>query len=179
LASAFKNSGAPTDQETKNWRQTIQFNQTPSELHAGGSQEAMKLMLARAAATQQKWEKTMGVPLRSPIFTKHYADVIDKVMDSPGYTQKFMNERSSFGDDNTAVESKGSMTGESEKPITPTRTSTPSGTVPPPPPPRAGTTFKFPNGQTRLYDNERDAALIKAARAHPEIKEVNSDGSLK
>jgi hypothetical protein len=62
--------------------------------------------------------------------------------------------------------------------VTP-KTTSGAGTIPGPPPARPGTTFKFPNGETRLYDNERDAAKIKAARAHPDIKELNPDGSLK
>jgi hypothetical protein len=63
--------------------------------------------------------------------------------------------------------------------VTTPKSSTGPGSIPNAPPVRAGTTFKFPNNTTKLYDNERDKDLIAHLRTKKEIKELNPDGSIK
>jgi hypothetical protein len=117
MANTVKGANAAaTDPEINNWLKNYDLTKPPAGLHKT-NQEGADIMLARAASSQNNWEDAMGRPMDAPIFTKYYADKIDKLMDAPGYTQRFMNEHSRFGDNNTSVESKGSITGPSVPPV--------------------------------------------------------------
>ena len=116
MANTVKGANAAaTDPEINNWRRNYDLTKPPAGLHAG-NQAAVDLMLARAAASQRNWEDVMGRPMDAPIFPRYYADKIDKIMDSPGYTERWMNGHSAFGDNNVSIDSKGSITGPSVPP---------------------------------------------------------------
>jgi hypothetical protein len=147
-------NAAATDPEINNWLKNYDLTKPPAGLHKT-NQEGVQLMLDRAAASQNNWEDTMGRPMDAPIFTRYYADQIDKIMGSPGFTQRYMNVHSRFGENNTSVDSKGSITG----PNTVPSTSAPTGVT-------------FRDKATGKTDTTSDPVKIAKRRASKELEEV-------
>jgi len=59
LAAVFKGTGAPTDQEVKEWRKNFDAAQSPEQMQTVIKQ-AVELMGSRLSALQTKYEQSMG-----------------------------------------------------------------------------------------------------------------------
>ena len=161
MANTVKGANAAaTDPEINNWLNKYDLTKPAAGLHAS-NQEGAHLMLARAAASQNNWEDTMGKPMPAPIFTRYYADKIDKLMDTPGYTQAFMNEHSRFKDDNTSIDSKGSVTG----PNVPPTGSAPAKTAAP-----NSISFRSKSGAVKAFTDPAQIAKLRGDKDFTEIK---------
>jgi hypothetical protein len=78
LASVFKGTGAPTDQEVKQWRSNLNSSQSPEQIKAGLN-TAVELMGGRIQAMTDQYERGLGQPKDFKILSDKSRTILNKI----------------------------------------------------------------------------------------------------
>jgi len=76
LAKVFKGSGAPAEQEIKDWRNNLSINSSPDQIKASIGTAIGQLLKSRIDTIRQQYQAAMGKPANFSFLSAHSANVL-------------------------------------------------------------------------------------------------------